>query len=61
MTDPEPYDLSTADAAALIGCHPETIKRWALKGEVASFLTPGGHRRFRRSDIDALLAAGRPA
>jgi excisionase family DNA binding protein len=56
MTNPEPFDLSTTAAAALVGCHPETVKRWAMKGELPSFLTPGGHYRFRRSDVEALLA-----
>lgn len=56
MTDPEPYDLSTVEAAAILGCHAETVRRWADKGELPSFTTPGKHRRFRRSDIDAFLA-----
>lgn len=60
MTTPEPFDLSPADAGRLVGVHPETIKRWADRGKLPSFLTPGGHRRFRRSDVDALLAVANP-
>lgn len=56
---PEPYDLSPRDAAALIGCHEDTLKRWAADGEIPAFRTPGGWWKFRRSDIDAFLT--RPA
>lgn len=52
----EPYDLSPQAAAAMIGCHEDTLKRWAQQGKVAAFRTPGGWWRFRRSDVEALLA-----
>lgn len=53
----EPYDLSPREAAALIGCHEDTLKRWASDGKVRAFKTPGGWWRFRRSDIETLLEA----
>ncbi len=56
----EPFDLSPSDAAALIGCHEDTLKRWAADGKVAAFRTPGGWWRFRRADIDAFLAPAQP-
>lgn len=52
----EPYDLSPAAAAAIIGCHEDTLKRWTANGKVPAFRTPGGWWRFRRSDIEAFLA-----
>jgi len=52
----EPFDLSPTAAAALVGCHVDTIKRWAIDGEIAAIKTPGGWWRFRRSDIVAFLA-----
>lgn len=55
----EPFDLSPREAAALVGCHEDTLKRWAADGEVAAFRTPGGWWKFRRSDIAALLGAQR--
>lgn len=51
----EPFDLSPQQAAAIIGCHEATLKRWAAAGKVNAFHTPGGHWRFRRSDLDALV------
>jgi hypothetical protein len=35
---------------------PDTLRRWADRGQIRVFTTPGGHRRFLRSAIDALVA-----
>ena len=55
----DPYDLTVADAAALLKVHPDTIRRWADTGDLHSWLTPGKQRRFRKADILALLPADR--
>lgn len=55
---PEPFNLSASAAAAVIGVHEDTIKRWAAAGELHAIRTPGGWWRFRRSDLDAYLAQG---
>lgn len=34
---------------------PKTVTRWAAAGRISSIRTPGGHRRFRESEIRALL------
>jgi excisionase family DNA binding protein len=34
---------------------PKTVTRWAASGRVTSIRTPGGHRRFRESEIRKLL------
>lgn len=57
VTAPE-YDLSPTDAAHLLGVHEDTLKRWAREGKVGAFRTPGGWWRFRRADLDRLVAAG---
>ena len=31
------------------------MRRWADHGDVAAFVTPGGHRRFPRSAIESLV------
>ncbi len=54
------YDLSSKEAAGYLGVHADTLKRWADLGEVASWLTPGGHRRFAVEDLDALLPDPEP-
>lgn len=52
-----PFDLSPQEAAAIIGCHEDTLKRWAVNGQIKAFRTPGGWWRFRRSDVEAFLEA----
>lgn len=58
-TDREEW-LTVREACALIGVSPATLRRWSNAGEVRTFTTPGGHRRFARSSVLGLLpAAGR--
>ena len=47
--------LSLADASERLGVHPSTLRRWADGGEIPHFRTPGGHRRFRESDLAAWM------
>jgi excisionase family DNA binding protein len=35
---------------------PKTVARWASAGRIGSIRKPGGHRRFRESEIYDLLA-----
>jgi excisionase family DNA binding protein len=51
--------LSLGEASRLLGISQGTLRRWADRGQVASFTTPGGHRRFPRAAILALVPAGR--
>lgn len=36
----------------MLGVHPSTVRKWADKGRVPSSRTQGGHRRFRRHELD---------
>jgi excisionase family DNA binding protein len=47
--------LSLREAAELLGMHPATVRVWADRNEIPSRRTSGGHRRFRRADIEARL------
>jgi len=47
--------LTTTAAAALASVAPSTIKRWADEGVLPSWRTPGGHRRFKRIDVERVL------
>lgn len=60
MTDPADL-LTSAEAGAVLGVSGKTIARYADTGLLPVITLPTGHRRFRRSDLDAMLAAGRPA
>ena len=52
---PEARLLTPGEVAALFRVDPKTVTRWAAAGRIASIRTPGGHRRFRESEVRALL------
>lgn len=43
--------VSLRRAADILGVHPATVRNWADKGDLPSRRTPGGHRRFNKSDL----------
>lgn len=51
----EPFDLAPAKAAQLVGMSVDSLARLAQSGRLPSMKTPGGHRRYRRSDVLGLL------
>lgn len=51
--------LTPSEVAAIFRVDPKTVSRWAQQGTLACFFTPGGHRRYRRADVEALLNRGR--
>jgi excisionase family DNA binding protein len=57
--DSEPL-LTPAEVAALFRVDPKTVTRWAKAGKLTSIRTLGGHRRYRASEVHALLAAHAP-
>ncbi len=44
--------ISLKDAAEIIGVHPSTVRLWTDKGILPAHRTPGGHRRYRRVDVE---------
>jgi excisionase family DNA binding protein len=56
--------LTLGQAAKYLGVAQSTIRKWSDLGRVPAFYTPGGHRRYRRADLDAFLqrsGPGKPA
>ncbi|WP_182920310.1 BldC family transcriptional regulator [Nocardioides cavernaquae] len=49
--------LTPAEVAGLFRVDPKTVTRWAQAGKISSIRTLGGHRRFRESEVKALLEA----
>ena len=47
--------LTPSEVAALFRVDPKTVTRWAAAGRIGSIRTPGGHRRFRESEVKAML------
>jgi excisionase family DNA binding protein len=48
--------LSLGQAATYLGVAQSTVRKWSDGGRLSAFYTPGGHRRFRRADLDTFLA-----
>lgn len=52
--------LTLGQAARFLGVAQSTIRKWSDQGRVPTFYTPGGHRRYRRSDLEAFLGRSGP-
>ena len=48
--------LTPGEVALMFRVDPKTVTRWASAGRIGSIRTPGGHRRFRESEVHGLLA-----
>ena len=53
--------LTPAEVSAIFRCDPKTITRWAKAGKITSVRTLGGHRRYRETEVQALLNRPEPA
>jgi excisionase family DNA binding protein len=50
--------LTLGQAAKELSVAQSTLRKWADAGSIPTFLTPGGHRRFRREDLAAFQRGG---
>jgi excisionase family DNA binding protein len=57
----QPEWLTLGQAAKYLGVAQSTMRKWSDLGRVSAFYTPGGHRRYRRSDLDRFLDRSGPA
>ena len=48
--------LSPGQVARMFHVDRQTVTRWAAAGRLGSVRTPGGHHRFRESEVTGLLA-----
>ena len=48
--------LTPGEVALIFRVDPKTVTRWASAGRIGSIRTPGGHRRFRESEVKTLVA-----
>ncbi len=51
--------MTLGQAATYLGVAQSTVRKWSDGGRLPAFYTPGGHRRFRRADLDAFLGGSR--
>jgi excisionase family DNA binding protein len=52
--------LTLGQAARFLGVAQSTIRKWSDNGRVPAFYTPGGHRRYRRADLETFLDRSGP-
>lgn len=59
MADTDTYSgdelLTPSEAIAVAHVSKSTLLRAERAGKITALRTPGGHRRYRRSDVEALL------
>ena len=55
MAHAEGEYLSPGQVASVLHVTPKTVSRWAAQGRLPCLVTLGGHRRFRRQDIENIL------
>lgn len=54
--------ITTSQIAELAKVDPSAVRMWVKKGKLKPAIkTPGGHYRFRLTDVEALLSADEPA
>ncbi len=56
----DPDWLTLGQAARFLGVAQSTIRKWSDQGRVPAFYTPGRHRRFLRSDLEAFVDRSGP-
>ncbi|MBT8492762.1 MAG: helix-turn-helix domain-containing protein, partial [Deltaproteobacteria bacterium] len=54
-SDPDEL-LTTRQAAEIVGVGTTSIKRWSDEGKLPAIKTAGGHRRYRRRDVEQLIS-----
>ena len=47
--------MSLGEVSRTLDINEATLRQWADRGRLPVFRTPGGHRRFLREDVEALM------
>lgn len=50
---PDRTHLTPSEVAEALLVSPATVRQWASSGQLKAELTPGGHRRFLRDEVEA--------
>jgi excisionase family DNA binding protein len=53
--------ISISEASQILGVNEATLRQWTDEGKLDAFVTPGGHRRYSKSDLKKLTRSGRKA
>ena len=55
MSQEQEILLTPSEVATLFRVDPKTVTRWAKAGKLTSIRTLGGHRRYKESEVKALI------
>ena len=53
--------ITLHEAAQLLGVHPATVRHWSDEGRLPVYRTSGGHRRYKRDEVELWARSARPA
>jgi excisionase family DNA binding protein len=51
--------LSLSETAEMLGIHPSTVRNWSDQGVLPVHRTQGGHRRYKRSEVELWMQSQR--
>lgn len=51
--------LNLSEVSKLLGVHPSTVRNWSDQGHLPVHRTQGGHRRFRRGEVELWMQSRR--
>ncbi len=51
--------ISISEASHILGVNEATLRQWTDEGKLNAFVTPGGHRRYSKSDLKRLTRSRR--
>ncbi len=56
---PKSQLLSIREASESLGVSEATLRQWTDEGKIKAFVTPGGHRRYSRSELKQFIDSHR--
>lgn len=55
MQNDETNNLNIGRSSKYLGVSIDTLRRWEKKGKIMAYRSPGGHRYFKKDDLDKLF------
>jgi len=49
--------VSISEASHILGVSEAALRQWTDEGKIAAFITPGGHRRYSRSELKKFMSS----
>jgi excisionase family DNA binding protein len=53
---PEPL-VNISEASQILGVSEAALRQWTDEGKIKAFITPGGHRRYMKSELKKLMSS----